>query len=388
MPSRTLQGRISDSGIVNHSKRDKIRILYFYPYVNFDTGSPKAMVQFIETLDRDVFQAMYCAPGEGPLTDALAARGVEIVYGTAASVNVWNPLGALSAVYRQANVLKSWRVDLLHANSFVWNTDLILAAWMLRIPVILHVHNPLDVQYQNLARFAARKVLFCSQFEMAHCRHFERIASKAEVLHNIVDTRAFGQGRSIRDALGLHNGDIAIGTVAQITHRKGIDILIETARVLLRERHDLVFLIAGPHSDADFCRRMLAAAQGPELRGRVRFLGARNDIPDFMASLNLFVLPSRAEQLPLVVLEAMAGGVPVVASKVGGIPEMLTSSDVGRLVDPVTSEGFANTIRDVLSMPDLGRSMGKCAKLRLVGHFDLETGGERLKKIYVDLLRT
>jgi glycosyltransferase involved in cell wall biosynthesis len=372
---------------VNHSRRDTFRILYFYPYVNFDTGSPKAMVQFIQTLDTDVFHPMYCAPGPGPLTAELAMRGVEIVHGTADSINFRNPLAALAAINRQSKLLKSWRVDLLHANSFVWNTDLILAAWMLRIPVILHVHNPLDVEYRNLARFAARKVLFCSQFEMTNCGHLERIAGKAEVLHNAIDTQAFGQGRSIRQRLGLHNDEIAIGTVAQVTHRKGIDLLIETARILLRERNDLVFLVAGPYSEVDFGQRMLAAAEAPELMGRVRFLGARSDIPDFMASLDLFFLPSRAEPLGLVVLEAMASGVPVIASKVGGIPEILTSPDIGRLVDPVTPDRFADTIRDILSQPDVRRSMGEKAKLELVGRFDLRTGGERLKKIYVDLLR-
>jgi glycosyltransferase involved in cell wall biosynthesis len=314
-------------------------------------------------------------------------RGVEIVHGTADSINFRNPLAALAAINRQSKLLKSWRVDLLHANSFVWNTDLILAAWMLRIPVILHVHNPLDVEYRNLARFAARKVLFCSQFEMTNCGHLERIAGKAEVLHNAIDTQAFGQGRSIRQRLGLHNDEIAIGTVAQVTHRKGIDLLIETARILLRERNDLVFLVAGPYSEVDFGQRMLAAAEAPELMGRVRFLGARSDIPDFMASLDLFFLPSRAEPLGLVVLEAMASGVPVIASKVGGIPEILTSPDIGRLVDPVTPDRFADTIRDILSQPDVRRSMGEKAKLELVGRFDLRTGGERLKKIYVDLLR-
>jgi glycosyltransferase involved in cell wall biosynthesis len=367
---------------------DLIRVLYYYPYLNFDTGSPKAMAQFIETLDRAIFQPVYCATESGPLTEALQARGVEIVPGNADAISFRNPLAAALAIRRQAALLKAWGIHLLHANCFPWNTDLILAAWMLRIPVILHVHNAIDISFQNMVRFAARKVLFCSHFEMSNCGHFNRIAAKGEVLHNTMDIEAAGRGRSIRASLGLRDDEIAIGTVAQIIHRKGMDILLETARLLLSENNKLIFLIAGPIAPAEeeYGRRIIAASDEPPLRGRVRFLGSRNDIPDFMASLDLFVLPSRAEPLGLVVLEAMAAGVPVIASRIGGIPEIITSGDLGILVDPLTPEAFAGAIREVLRRPDLGKSMGDQARFSLKGRFDIGTGGVRLKKVYLSAL--
>lgn len=368
--------------------RDKIRILNYYPHLQFDTGSPKAMANFIESLDRAIFQPVYCAGGSGPLVDALAARGVEIVRGQADSVTFRRPLAALAAIRRQSALLKSWRIDILHAHSLFWNTDLILAAWMLRIPVVLHVHNPDAVAFQNLNRFAARKVLFCSGDVMAHCGHLGRIANKAEVLHNAIDTGAMGRGSSIRAGLGLNATDIAIGTVAQVTPRKGIDILIETARILLQERRDLVFLVAGPSppGEEEFGRRMRAAAEEPDLRGRIRFLGSRSDIADFLASLDLFLFPTRAEPFGIVVIEAMAAGLPVIASKVGGIPEILSSPEIGRLVEPLTPEAFAGAVRETLALPGRGKSMGAKSRLSLTGRFDMATAGERLKLIYLDLL--
>ena len=87
------------------------------------------------------------------------------------------------------------------------------------IPVVLHVHNPDSVAFQNLNRIAARKVLFCSSNVMENFGHLERIANKAEVLYNVVDTNATG-GAPIRAALGLNDGDIAIGTVAQVVERR------------------------------------------------------------------------------------------------------------------------------------------------------------------------
>jgi len=368
---------------------DKIRILYYYPHLRFDTGSPKAMASLIESLDRAIFQPVYCAGGNGPLLEALVARGVEIVRGQADGVTFRRPLAARAAIRRQSALLKLWKIDVLHAHALFWNTDLILAAWMLRIPVILHAHNPEAVAFQNLNRLAARKVLFCSRNVMENCGHFERIADKAEVLHNAIDTNAMGRGSSIRATLGLNDTDIAIGTVAQVVQRKGIDILIETARILLRERSDLAFLVAGPTTPAEeeFGCRMRTAAGEPDLRGRIRFLGSRSDIPDFLASLDLFLLPARAEPFGIVVIEAMAAGVPVIASKVGGIPEILSSPEIGRLVDPLTPEAFAGAVREILALPDRGRSIGAKARLSLAGRFDIATAGERLKKIYLDVLR-
>jgi glycosyltransferase involved in cell wall biosynthesis len=369
--------------------RDKIRILNYYPPAEFDTGSPKAMVNFIQSLDRAVFEPVYCMEADGPLVEALAVRGVEIVRGQAASVTFRRPFAALAAIRRQSALLKSWRIDVLHAHGFFWNTDLILAAWALRIPVVLHVHNPETVAFQNLNRLAARRVLFCSCTLMDNCDHLRRVASKAEVLHNTIDIGAMGRGSSIRAGLGLNGTDIAIGTVAQVTPRKGIDILLETARILLRERSDLVFFVAGPTppSEEAFGRRMRAAAEEPDLRGRVRFLGSRSDIPDFLASLDLFLLPARAEPFGIVVIEAMAASLPVIASKVGGIPEILSAPEIGRLVDPITPEAFAAAIREILALPDHGKSLGAKARLSLAGRFDMGAAGERLKRIYLDVLR-
>src|ERR1017187_439946 len=126
----------------------------------------------------------------------------------------------------------------------------------------------------------------------------ERIAGKAEAFHNFINTDRFVNGRSIRGELGLRGDAFVIGTVAQVVYRKGIDVLIETARILLREHPNLVFLVAGPVSDAEaeFGGRMQSLSSAPDLQGAVRFLGSRADIPDFLSSLDLFVLPTRSEE--------------------------------------------------------------------------------------------
>ena len=368
---------------------DRARILYFYPSLHFDTGSPKAMAQFIDLLDRRIFEPVFCSGGRGPLTEVLASRDVEIIPWPQDMFSPARPLHAARTIYRQARLLKQRKIDLVHANCFPWNSDLVVAAGIVGIPVILHVHNHFDVPFRNLTRFAARKVLFCSDAVMRETGNLDRVRATSEVLHNVIDVDPSKRGHSIRQSLQLNEDDIAIGTVAQIVHRKGIDILLETARVLLRERKNLIFVIAGPQMDREeeFGRRMLAMAKAPELNGRVRFLGSRADIPDVMASLDVFFLPTRAEPFGIVILEAMAAGLPIVASKVGGIPEILNSPEIGTLVDPLTPEAFANALRELLSRSDRGRSMGEKARESLTDRFDTVTGGAHLQKIYLEVLR-
>jgi len=366
----------------------KFRVLYFYSSLQIDTGSPRVLIQMIHGLDRSRFQPLFLAPGEGPLVQALLDEGVEIIRGVVSSLTYRRPWRSIFSVLRQVELLKRWKVDLLHVNEFGWNLDLVLAAWMARIPVILHVHTPDGVALQNLDRFAARKVLFCSRSVMENFVRVDRLGGRAEVLYNRIDTEAFARGRKIAADLGLDGRDIAIGTVAQISQRKGIDIILESARILLAERDDLVFLIVGPEAqnEREFCRRMHAAAEAPALRGRVRFLGSRQDIPDILASLDLFLLPTHADPFPVAVIEAMAAGLPVIASRVGGIPEMVSSPELGFLVDSESPEAFAEVIRSVLARTDRGRSVGAKAQVSAGERFNARRGAEHLHSLYLGLL--
>ena len=92
---------------------DRARILYFYPSLHFDTGSPKAMAQFIDLLDRRIFAPVFCSGGRGPLSEALASRDVEIIPWPHDMFSPARPLHAAKAIYRQARLLKTEKIDLV-----------------------------------------------------------------------------------------------------------------------------------------------------------------------------------------------------------------------------------------------------------------------------------
>ena len=124
--------------------------------------------------------------------------------------------------------------------------------------------------------------------------------------------------------------------------------------------------------------------KGP-LKESVVYLGSRADIPDILATFDVFFLPTRAEPFGMVVIEAMASGIPVVASHVGGIPEIITSQDIGRTVSPLTPEAFAGAIIELLHMGDQVRAFGERGRQSLVGRFDLAKMGATLGAVYKGL---
>src|SRR5690242_16035996 len=139
------------------------RILYFYPSLNLDTGSPMVLLRMIELLDRRRFTPVFLATGEGPLVSALRERGVEIVYGTVGELTPRAPISGARAILRQRTLLRDLRIDLIHLNQFGWNQDLAVAAWLRRVPVILHVHHREVVGARNLNRLIAKRVVVVSE---------------------------------------------------------------------------------------------------------------------------------------------------------------------------------------------------------------------------------
>ena len=364
------------------------RIAYCYSSVKLDTGSPRALLQMIDSLDRARFTPVFIAMGEGPLIDAMKERDVEIVHSTVSSVSLKNLFDLISAVLAKMRLLKRISAGILHMNEPGWNTDIVLAARLAGIPVALHLHNPYEVSRSNLNFRIARRIFLCSKAQSTTIGNFQRIEDKSVVLHNAVDTKSFARGHPIRESIGLSANDLVIGTVAQISHRKGIDIFLDAAERLLDANRKLKFVIVGPRATKEeaYFRSIMARLGQTPLKDSVIYLGSRRDIPNLFASFDIFCLATRAEPFGMVIIEAMAAGVPVVASGVGGIPEIITSRDIGRTVGSLTPDAFALALDEVLHMGVERKKLGERGRLSVLARFDLAHMGLKLAAVYGEML--
>jgi glycosyltransferase involved in cell wall biosynthesis len=174
------------------------------------------------------------------------------------------------------------------------------------------------------------------------------------LIPNGVDTAVFAAPRA-RRALRR------IVTVANLRPEKGHDVLVDAAPQILAAHPDAEFLIAGSGPRAS---QIAARAAARGVSDRFHFLGECSDIPQLLAESDIFALPSRSEGLPNAVMEAMAAGLPVVATRVGGIPELIASGVTGTIVPPGDSRAMASAVVDLMNDPDRAATLGEHARLR------------------------
>jgi glycosyltransferase involved in cell wall biosynthesis len=367
----------------------KIRILYYYPFQQYDTGSPKSLVSMISTLNSNKFEPFFVADNDdGPLNSALRNVGVTILLGRVELISLKRPVAAYKSIHRQIGFLKDHSIQVVHLNHFGWNEDLAIAAKLLGIPVILHLHNSEKILWNNLNRFCAKRVLCCSRTLQGSIENIGLIQGKLTILYNLVDIEWIQTGTPIGKSLNVNKETIVVGTIAQICHRKGIDNLVEVARNVIRECVNVKFLIVGPVgiNENEFLKEIELSISKNKLEDHIYFLGSRSDIPDILASFDIFFLPTRVEPFGIVIIEAMASNIPVVASKVGGIPEIITNNKNGYLFEPNDLKGFSSKIVELSESKEVRDVVGKNALKAVSGRFDKSTIGKRLEVIYDSLL--
>jgi glycosyltransferase involved in cell wall biosynthesis len=365
-------------------------ILYYIPHQRVDSGGPNVLLRIIRNLDRSRFQPLFLARSEGPLVDLLVDQKVEIIRSPVGSIGYRHPFRSISRLRHMRNLLRLNGIALVHTFDFGWNEDVVLAAGLCGIPVILHEHWGGEAHFQNLNRFAADKVLFCSQAQRDSFGHLDRVRKKSDILYNSVDLGRFACHRSsLRAELGFADTHLVIGTVAFVTREKGIDILLEAAALLAARWENLRVLVVGPFNaqQEDYCRAVKQRAVTSPLQGKVVFLGSRRDIPELLSCMDIFAFPSLWESFGLAPLEAMASRLPVVASRVGGIPELLVDvPESGCLVTPISAPAFAEAIEPFLSDSGLRRTTGDRARQSIIGRLDEPTISAQLERIYLETL--
>jgi glycosyltransferase involved in cell wall biosynthesis len=188
---------------------------------------------------------------------------------------------------------------------------------------------------------------------------------------------------AVRDALGLGARTRVVLTVGRLTEQKGHRTLCRAIPSIVEAEPDVKFLWAG---DGPLEGELRALLRRLGVERYVTFLGQRGDVPDLLAAADLFVLPSLFEGLPLAVLEAMAVGLPVVATWIGGTGEAIEHGVTGHLVTPGDASGLAGAIADLLRHPARARAWGRAGRTRFEHEFHASRMARETSSIYNQLL--
>jgi glycosyltransferase involved in cell wall biosynthesis len=278
-------------------------------------------------------------------------------------------------------------------------------AW--RRPAVVHAHNPTALQYGAIGKLAggARLVVtdhaqtkgivrVGSAFEWRladavaavsgdTARHAIDIGYKGapEVVYNGVDFTPSKRARGeVRAELGLDERRVVGVNAASFYPVKAQDVLVRAAAELARRGAAITLLLLGDGAERPNVEALAKALElGPD---RVRFLGFRNDVADLLAAADFFVLPSRAEGFPMSVLEAMSHRLPVVATPVGGNPELVTGDVHGYLVPVDDPAALASAMEKLAGDEALRRRLGDAGRARVTGEFSFDRTTDAYEAIY------
>lgn len=370
-------------------------------------GASRVLLRLIRGLDRSRFEPIAVLPEDGPLSAMLAASGVRILFHPSLSIldrSVVRIGGALRfALQFPASVLflyqtiRKHRIALVHTNTGVMPSSA-LAATLSRIPHIWHIREWFG-EFRQAWPLLSRYILALSSKVLCISRAVaEQFPPSSKLLtvydgmdpHELspADKRTRAEARS---KFGLPNTAFVAGCVGRIKWmRKGQEHLIRAAGLLARDGIEVHLLIVGApfKGNESHLTRLHDLAAELGISNRVIFAGEIQDPATAYAAMDVFVLPSeQPEPFGMVMLEAMAAGVPVVASRLGGPIEVVVDGETGVLFQPGKATELAHALATLKNSPELASKMGKAGRDRLITRFAPADTLKAISCVYANLVR-
>lgn len=356
-------------------------------------GTQQFLLELLRRIDRSRFAPVVLSTLRvGELLPEIEALGIDVhEFGTGASLaspaTMRQILGATSFLRRE-------RIDILSCMLGLVTLIGPYVGRMAGVPVV--VNNQRNLSYwiaggakEAAYRFANRHlvdaVMVNSRAAVAELEtRFRTPPGKIVFLAPGIDLSRFDRSESsdaLREELGLGASRV-VGIVAKLSPVKGHDHFLRAAARIRERRDDVSFLVVG---DGPLRVELESLTAELGLTDAVRFVGVRENIPEVLGLMDVFVLSSLSEGAPNVILEAMAAGVPVVASNVGGVPDVVRDRETGRLVEPGDPDALADAVLDILSDETRAGLMGRLAQNIVHAEHDIDDVVEYVEQVFEGL---
>lgn len=335
-------------------------------------GQEKLLVEFAKHADRDRFELQFVSLGtRGILADEIEANGWSVeALDIAPGLHMRLPL-------RLAKLLRHWQTDVVHTHN---DRPLIYCApagRLARVAGVIHTKHGRGTYNSRrqiwLTALSARLVdhFVCVSEDSARLAREQGVpANRICTLHNGIDTRQYAFAGPRLDGPAI--------IVARLCPDKDIATLLQAVAIVIRTTPAFRLDIAGDGPEMAALRQL---ASELSITNHVRFVGLTCDVPALLRQARMFVLSSISEGVPLTLLEAMATGLPCVATNVGGIPEVLDDND-GLMVSPRDPHALAAALARMHADDDLAHCLGKNGRRRVEQDFDIRRMVSRYEQIY------
>jgi glycosyltransferase involved in cell wall biosynthesis len=369
-----------------------IRILHLITSLNTG-GAEMALARLVTNINRqDFVSRVVSLIPPGPVGDQIASLGISVT-----SLNMLSGRPTPAGFIQLIRLLRKTKPDVLQ--TWLYHADLLglLAGKLAGVPSILWNIRTTDMdfsQYRKLSQIVVRFCALLSRFpntvianSQAGKNYHERLGYRPREwvqIYNGIDTNKFSPNPSahlkIRQELGLSETDLLVGMVARYDPMKGYDNFLDAAQIVLNANPNICFVIAGDGalpSNAELWRKI----GKHQLTDNIHLLGRRSDIPQLDAALDIYVSPSVTEGFPNAVAEAMACGIPCVATNVGDTAKIV--GDSGLIVPARNPHLLADGMLKLLRLTDVQRKeLGQLARLRIQSEFNLSRMTEQYEALY------
>jgi glycosyltransferase involved in cell wall biosynthesis len=302
----------------------------------------------------------------------------------------WN---ALKVALRLRRLIRSQKVDIVHTffeTSDIWGG---MVAKLSGAPVLISSRRDMGILRNAMHRFAYRAlgplfdlVLTVSEEVRTFCiQHDHLKPEKVLTLHNAIELEMIPSASpavDLRNSMGLGHASHLICTIGHVRRIKGVDVLVRAAKRVCAEFPRAVFLVIGGVLEPDHLQELQGLIESLDLKENVKFLGPSEDVLPLLAMSDVYCLASRSEGFSNALLEAMACGLPCVATRVGGNPEAVEDGRSGFLIESEDIGALADRIRTLLRQPERAKEMGRQGRRIIEAKFTIPVMISRLVEVY------
>lgn len=297
----------------------------------------------------------------------------------------------LGAVFRLKKYLVQNQIDVLHTHNYKSDVIGLIASKMAGIPVVATAHGFTDVSravsaYEKLDRWALKsffkKVIVVTDSVLKGFPADKKriISNGINIGHYAVDGK---KGAILRKKFHIAGGEILIGMIGRLSREKNQKMLLEAVYPIMRDNVDVKVIIVGDGPKRDELKQF---GEARHMTDRIIFTGILQDTVPVYSAIDIFVLSSQTEGVPLTILEAMASEVPVVATRVGGVPNIIEDGQTGFLVDSKDTQALRGRIEELINDREKGQQLAKSAYIFVKDHYSEGKMSDAYKKVYREVL--